>query len=374
VLKKISDLKNLNTIKIRNDLLCNNEFVSFAHKCKEYFIGDIICIKKNGKKPLQIPPVLKLQTDLKGYKDTHNIKREAFHSNRLMSNLVEMSIYVCNYTDCFDKVYENAYKQVPYFISGNNSRLEMNLISKLLDDCKFSMLNRINILGGNIFRYQYLNPLIEYLKLFPILKKFFIYHEDLDRKKEFSVFRDRLIEIVIIIDKKCKINKIKDTARILNNLSINYKYCPIVESSDDIKKYYEIDNLKTKIYKKFYPIFTNNNYDFFKNFVFINKQDIFCSYKDLKSILINSKVNRNLFGKISIMSNGNVYSNVNKPSIGNINSQNIKDIIYNEIYKYKYWMEVRKNKKECRSCVFNSLCPPISGYEYVLNQNKICNL
>lgn len=47
------------------------------------------------------------------------------------------------------------------------------------------------------------------------------------------------------------------------------------------------------------------------------------------------------FGKITILPNGDVYANLNHPSLGNIHVNNIQEILHKEVEEGKSWFRVR---------------------------------
>lgn len=79
------------------------------------------------------------------------------------------------------------------------------------------------------------------------------------------------------------------------------------------------------------------------------------------------------FGKINIMSNGDVYANINNPRLGNIYENNIYDIVQYEINTGKSWFRVR-NQVPCTDCIYQWLCPSPSDYEIVLERPNLCNV
>ena len=85
-------------------------------------------------------------------------------------------------------------------------------------------------------------------------------------------------------------------------------------------------------------------------------------------------LNDNLFGKLTIFPTGEVYSNVNFPTIGNIQDQKLSEIVYSEIENYfKPWFFTR-DYVSCKNCVNKYLCPSISNYEIVANEYNMCYL
>ncbi|MBE9468407.1 MAG: hypothetical protein IMY72_08845 [Bacteroidetes bacterium] len=50
------------------------------------------------------------------------------------------------------------------------------------------------------------------------------------------------------------------------------------------------------------------------------------------------------------------------------------DAVYREMNIGKNWFKLRTNTKPCCNCLYNTLCPPISNYEYALGKYNLCNV
>ena len=123
-----------------------------------------------------------------------------------------------------------------------------------------------------------------------------------------------------------------------------------------------------------HPYYNKSNLSLFKNNVFITKQDIFEAKPTQNDIFVRQVLNPINFWKLFVKCNGNIYSNLNNPILGNINNVSIYDSVYKEMDKGKSWWKLRTNIKPCNNCLYNLLCPPISNYEYVIGKYNLCNI
>ena len=114
------------------------------------------------------------------------------------------------------------------------------------------------------------------------------------------------------------------------------------------------------------PYFSKLNLSFFEENVFIKEEDIENTKHDIKELFSKTIINRINFGKLTIMSNGSVYSNVNSEKLFDLGYKSIHAGIFFEIQHGVNWMKTRNNIEPCKNCLYTSLCPPISNYEYVL--------
>jgi len=93
-----------------------------------------------------------------------------------------------------------------------------------------------------------------------------------------------------------------------------------------------------------------------------------------KDIIKNSSINRNDFGKLFILPDGKIYSNLNSESIGNIKTDLFQEAIYKELKYTKNWLKTRGDVIPCKNCIYKAICPPISNYERYLNKFNLCHL
>jgi pseudo-rSAM protein len=67
-----------------------------------------------------------------------------------------------------------------------------------------------------------------------------------------------------------------------------------------------------------------------------------------------------------------VYSDLNKQSIGDINTPLI-DMLFYEMSKKLSWFNIR-DQEPCNNCIYQWLCPPLSGYEQVMAKINLCKI
>jgi pseudo-rSAM protein len=94
----------------------------------------------------------------------------------------------------------------------------------------------------------------------------------------------------------------------------------------------------------------------------------------MKQIAINKILNQNDFGKITILSNGNIHANLNNNSIGNIMKNTIEDTITIEMFSKNSWFKTREHLNPCKNCIYCLLCPPVSNYEYIFRKYNLCTI
>lgn len=92
------------------------------------------------------------------------------------------------------------------------------------------------------------------------------------------------------------------------------------------------------------PFYTAENKDFFREYVYLEMQDILAAPIDRKTIFRHRTLNDNFFGKLTIYPSGEVYANVNCSVLGNIQDSSLKELLYKEITEGNAWLRIRGNE------------------------------
>ncbi|MEN8122291.1 MAG: SPASM domain-containing protein [Bacteroidota bacterium] len=186
----------------------------------------------------------------------------------------------------------------------------------------------------------------------------------------YSVLCDHDLDYNPVFWKKYKevLKKVKEIAEIL--YSFDFK----IEKEQDVEIFENAINQLNIENNAFHPYYNGNNIELFEQAVYLNKEDIFEAKPTQKDIFARQVINQLNFGKLYILPDASVYSNLNKPKLGNLNKHSIHELVHKEMYKHKNWFKLRKNVKPCRSCVYSLLCPSISNYEYAIGKYNLCHV
>lgn len=120
------------------------------------------------------------------------------------------------------------------------------------------------------------------------------------------------------------------------------------------------------------PYYNGDNIEFFKQFIYLDEEDILSARLDKQAIFRNQVLNSYDFGKINIFSDGDIYANLNFEKLGNVGVDSIADIICEELTSGKSWLRVR-SEKPCCDCLYQWLCPSPSNYELAIGKTDLCN-
>ncbi|MDB9150910.1 TIGR04150 pseudo-rSAM protein [Parabacteroides distasonis] len=362
VLEKMRDVSNGYCVKIDSTFFDSDNNRQFIKILRETYSGDIEVVTLNNKKPFIISPSLLVYNNfLKERRANIPIR-----SRSIVRNIFEVNIYIgaecgLNCAGC-----NSYYKQTIHctdFYCGNLSYGDYKRIFSMINTYK---IPTVNILGGDILKYDKIFLLMDFISQLDFKPRIYICDKNID----FDLLKKMMnynFNIEILFHTPFDWEYINGL--LLDNVNFNF----IVDDEADLKIIGECDCLKTRPFNV-YPVYNGDNIDFFKKYVFLNKNDITRTRIDKKTIYRRSVINDNFFGKLILLPNGDVYSNMNSEKrIGNILQMSFGEIAYKEISEGDYWLRTR-DFGVCEDCVYKLLCPSISNYELFLNRENLCQL
>ena len=309
----------------------------FIMELRAKYMGDIIDIELSKSKPVQIMPFTSLVNTQELFK-----KQNFPTGKKILEYLSEISIYV----------------------DYNTIIMDLNSFLKSLPN-----ISTVNIIGNlkDVANYK---ELLLVLDQFPSLKKITCnYSNVISLQPEFV----NNFSYSILINYPIDISKWNYSRRLLLNQSIPFECIFEVTSMDNysqINKFIEEFGIEKHQLK---PVYTGDNIDFFKENVFLTKDDILSTPLSISDFFINQSMNIFDFGKIAIMSNGDIYANVNYPILGNIHTHSIYEIISKELEEGRSWLRIR-NQAPCNTCLYQWFCPSPSNYEIAIGRPNLCHV
>ncbi len=308
--------------------------------------------------PLSLKPILKIQDDVSYYRWLNGQGIDGVVINNLHKIVVNLGS--CNGSNLFAC-------QSPFPIHDDVSILNAIKIKQFIkDSAQSSFLSEINIIGNPIGKFDE-EFYAEIKSISPI---------------RFSVLADDMGGNYDLIRKLQEFGKLELVIRVSTTLpqkviSLINKFPEtdlyfIVENEEDIDLIHSIGIDGTTIGEiRILPIYNSTNKAFIMDTLAINEDDLLINGPDKRSIFIHESINIFDFGKLYIMPDGKVLSNMCSPAIGTI-EENPKDIVYRELDRGKSWLKTRNNFS-CAKCVFRSLCPSFSNYEKLLG-HPLCTI
>lgn len=329
--------ENCGVVLLTYEQYKQNKINGFIEELREKFMGDIIDVTLSNGKPVQLLPFYNLS-------DKHELYiRHNFSSfKNVLENLIEISIHV-DYTTNVNKLIS--------FLQSVPGNLTFNICGNL----------------GDVVDYK---ELMSFFDKQPSSKKIFCSYTDIISLQ--PIFNNNF-SYIISVNFPLYIQQWNNSRQIFLNTSLPYSYVFEVtnledcQQVEDLVEQFNIEKYQLK------PVFTGNNLDFFKENVFLTKEDILSISTSIKDIFIRQSMNTYDFGRINVMSNGDIYANIYHPVLGNIFNHSIYEIIQNEVEEGKSWFRVR-NQAPCSSCIYQWLCPSPSNYEITIGRPNLCHV
>jgi pseudo-rSAM protein len=352
---------NKGVIELRNEL--SPKLLAFVNVLKKQYIADIEITSINKEFPISSYNNAFVINDIKKINNKEHIVNTKEYLNTVNIQLTNSCTERCELCDIFYKQAINCIK------NGDNSSLSINEIKLIIS--QINTKTRINLFGGNLFKYNELNVISNFLKVNVYNNCVFYFNaatisrQNVNMLNSFSKFK-----IVIYIE----MSELNTTIKYLpffKNYNIEFKF--LIDSE---KTYNEIEkklNIFSDYKVDFQPLYTGTNLGFFENNVYLNEEDIFSTNQSLKNIKTRNAINTNHFGKITIYSNGDIYFNSHKEKVGNIKTDTFSSLVEIELLKNKNWFEIRSKLEPCKDCIYNNLCPSVSDIELLLGKYNLCH-
>lgn len=365
LLDELLKIDNLYSISISEEALCNKKVVNFIDSLRNNFLGDLFSTNLFPTKPAIIPPIINIKNSIENLQKDVELQSK----NTYMNFLNEISVYLNG--KCSNRCENcNNYFHQTFFCSKSNLEFEKKDIDKIFSIIEEYGILRINILGGNIFLYKYLDYTLNKLNSIDIDKHIYINVKNINIESLNSLYKINNIHINLLFDLNQKINfSIFDSLPMYNE-QLNFIF--LVTNEKNMSKTYKIIEYYCIKNYKIIP-FYNNNIDFFENFVFHSSEDIISSRLSAKNIFTKQSINHYYYGKFIITSDKKIYSDINSNFIGTIND-NILDLIKNELNTNSSWFKTRNKLDICKSCSYQFICPSPSAYEQVIGKPNLCHI
>jgi len=365
LLEQMHVKKNLGVICINEIIFTQNNINDFIKESVSKNICSFIEKIEDQPKPIQLMPVLNLQRDIEKLrkKEGRTLGENIFHY------LSDIIIYLNN-SCVFDCAGCGGYFNQFFHCSKsfNTENIDFDLLKRFFKHLTISYIRRLAITGGNIFLYPYFSELINFLHKEKIFSIFGIHYRNIDMKK-IKLLNDFAIELFVTFPIEEKFVKKIISLSKQNNTTIIF----IISSEEDYRKaeiiisQYILKNYSIR------PFFNGENHTFFKNNVYLTKEDILRTTISQRKIFSRQKLNTNFFGRIHLFPNGDIKAHPFKEVIDNCQQELLVKIIEKELITNTAWRIVR-DKEPCNNCIYQYLCPSPSEYEWVMNKNNLCTV
>lgn len=373
IINRLQSPKNLQVIRLTGKEMQDTIILDFVNDIRNHFMGDLIDVCLSKKKPAQIIPIISIDSDINRLKKVSF----SFFKTDMKNYITEIFLYIDD--SCAQKcgICNKAYKQFPCCSSNKNKESELNIfeIKKLLDELMNSPLFNLNILGGNIFAYSKFIELAGMINHLPAQKVYYVHYANiLEENGKLKYLNPKSSVLKVLAPAPLDQDKLTKAVDFLKKTGLASQFIFVVQSEDEFNKAEAVISALKIDNADYQPFYNGNNLEFFEKNVFTTEEEILGAKPGMKDIYTNSVVNKLNFGRLTILSNGYMYANVNASRLGIIGKDSIYDALYKEMYHGKSWRRIRKNVQPCKHCTFQALCPPLSNYNYALGKNNLCHV
>lgn len=265
----------------------------------------------------------------------------------------------------------------------HSQELDILAITHFLQQLQGSSLVRLNILGGDIFKYSQWDRLSDILNetswvgaANSLFEKIFYTHylNLLHQEKKLVLLPAGSFSLKIVIMFPIRKEQWEQVLDMLTAYRPGTHFLFVITQETDITAAEKLISRYGLDKYSFHPFFNGGNREFFQDMVFIDKEALREEKPSMTEILARQCINPFHFGTLTVLSNGDIHANVNVSRLGNLEKDSIYDVVYKEMDRGKSWRRTRKKVEPCRRCTFKGLCPPLSNYEYALGQNNLCHI
>lgn len=373
ILRRLSRPTNQRVIRLGSTEMADEEICDLIEKVRESYMGDILDAAYSQGKPALMPLGPRLDQAAK------RLKKEEGRSvgEEVLEYLLQLSIQVNS--ECREKCNgcSGYYKQFSCCtrMPSGKEELELSTIANLLEQIEWSSVSLVNILGGDIFLYRGLKPLVELLREKTFESHFYLHYLHLgNAPREVSSLNFDRSKITLIVSPPYSQERLAKALDMALQAKPEIEVLFVVESEENTMQAEEFISAKGLSSYAFKPFFNGKNRPFFEHKVFMDMEDIVKARPTQREIYANMILNRLRFGRLTVLSNRTIYADLNTPPLGTLDQEDIYQVLYREMSGGKSWLRTRSQVQPCRRCVFHALCPPIGNYEKALKRNDLCHV
>ena len=346
--------------------LRDSQFTEFIKKIRNTFSGDII---KNirGIPPFISKPILRI------LHHPNNPKTKEYNllGENALFHLHEVTFYLENQGFDLNPMYKDCYKQFLYPTYTEKQKLSHAKYLEIIEQLSICQIDKINIIPATIEKKELFSYLLSLSRQYSIKTQIILPYKKYNKEDLKQLLTNPQFSIMIMVHLPVDYEELNSYINLFNEYNITWS---LIASNKNDVIFLSKNNLGKFTNVDYIPWYTGDNMDFFKEYIYNDIKDIIEQKNTKQHIFRKQILNDNLFGKLTIFPTGEVYSNVNFPTIGNIQDQKLSEIVYSEIENYfKPWFFTR-DYVSCKNCVNKYLCPSISNYEIVANEYNMCYL
>ncbi|MBL7138001.1 MAG: TIGR04150 pseudo-rSAM protein [Bacteroidales bacterium] len=355
--------------------LQDTEVRDFLHQIRQHFMGDLLDPSWSDGKPVNIFPEPFVRHGLNPVPVGQSPLKPGLEGRNYLQ---ELTLFLNAGPDEAITPFAKTYLQFSYpsLVSEKEEQMDFHLFHALIDDVNHYTPTLIHISGMNLLAYPHLENVIRQLASSPFQKK---YHLQIDHWVEqfiSLILLQKQTTLSLYITFPTHPELIAGYLQSLPDLKLLKKleYNLLVSNQEELQMALEIIKILDlrNVYLK--PVYTGENLDFFRQNVFVSREEILAAQPDQQQVFSRISINENDFGKLSVFPGGEVCANLNDPRIGNATKSTLVQLVALELERGVSWRRTRASISPCKTCLYQFLCPPISSYEIFLKRYNFCDV
>jgi pseudo-rSAM protein len=358
-------------MEVDHHTLFESELSSIIKELRENYICDYIDIKLSSHKPVQLFPTLRI---MNGFNTFSRERKNEELGKDIQKILRSVDIFINEECELDCRFCQTGYKQIMCCKkSTRGNEMPLVMLKKIFKQLQHTSCRNIKVTGGNIFRHSQINEIIHFLNTTSFIVRYYMQcNHFLNNKSSINSFNKINSSLAILIQAEDIRNSFKEIQELNTELlgqELNHSFVLIVSDQETLEF---INDQRVTFPVKLMPVL-DNNLDFFKKNLFVDKDKIMERKIERKELYKNRVINTNFWGNFKIDVDLKVYSSFCSEPIGNVRDHRLKDLILKELQSKSNWIRTRNDHKKCKTCLYKYICAPVSNYELLLEQT-LCHV
>ena len=356
----LTDMQNLYVVEIREEDMENPVLKEWVRQIMDKKMGFVKEQEEGKSHIISFPPILNLQSD---------VDRIEKQEGRDIGEYAAQNWNECTLFMGGESEHPQLYKQLHYPVD-YNGHLDFYALQRFFRGADHSYLHTINLVG-DVFSYPYKAELMDILYSMSAKKHFYLTEACATQfMEEIKALDLKNYELHIYCEGVGKPDGIHQELKAGN---IPFQWVYLLSDEAQTEKLEQLETLYGEENIEVRPIFTGENISFFENHIYLTEEEVMQPNCDKQDVFAHQVMNTNFWGRLSILPDGNVYSNLNLPPLGNLEDR-LYDLIVDEMKSHRAWRWTRDEITPCKDCLFRYLCPSPSNYELVIGKPNLCHI
>ena len=290
--------------------------------------GKLVDLNNKNEISVSLKPILKIQDTVSFYKVAH----ERHTDGKIIQNLLKLVIHLNGSAYGNDDIA----KQLIFPKRTTETLEDIHRIKDFITSMGNPNFLIETILVGNVWEYPMYQELLQFLQAFPFKLSIYCTEEDYINRK--TICGEKITYHVLKTDyTRTPIHDDKLMHHFIVRSEEEYiKTCKMIEETG-IENNYRI-----------LPLYSEKNKKFFREFVYMDKEDICNLHLSKREVFAHQTINTNAFGTLHIDVQGNVYGDLNGKCLG-VMEDGLYMLVYREMTEGNSWLRIR-DQKPCCDC------------------------